>query len=433
MSVTETAVPSIPDHELLGRVGRGSYGEVWLARGVTGAYRAVKVVQRGSFSSDRPYDREFSGILKFEPVSRTHPGLVSILHVGRNHAAGHFYYVMEVADDAQRGQAIEPGRYLPKTLGEWLKQGPLPLTECIRVGLALSAALTHLHGANLVHRDIKPSNIIFVEGLPKLADIGLVTDIGEKATFVGTEGYIPPEGPGSPGADLFSLGRVLYEMSTGKRCDEFPELPTDFRQRPDAELFARFNAVVLRACDPRPACRHETALELQDALAALTGATRIDRGPGASAESPSEAERPRALVICNTDDPRDARVAGLLEEHLTAAGWSVLLNDSSELGVTWARRFEAEVRQTRVILALLSETSVDDVVLNYQLDLAVRAAGGPSPAPRILPVRLAYPGPLPGALAFASAQWPALSWRDDSDDEPLTTQVLERLRAGAAA
>ena len=134
MSVTETAVPSIPDHELLGRVGRGSYGEVWLARGVTGAYRAVKVVQRGSFSSDRPYDREFSGILKFEPVSRTHPGLVSILHVGRNHAAGHFYYVMEVADDVRKGQAIEPAQYLPKTLGEWLKQGPLPLTECIRVG-----------------------------------------------------------------------------------------------------------------------------------------------------------------------------------------------------------------------------------------------------------------------------------------------------------
>ena len=95
-------------------------------------------------------------------------------------------------------------------------------------------------------------------------------------------------------------------------------------------------------------------------------------------------------------------MAGLLEERLTAAGWSVRLNDSSEFGVTWARRFEEEVRQTRVILALLSEASVDDVVLNYQLDLAVRAAGGPSPAPRILPVRLAYPGPLPGALAFAS-------------------------------
>jgi hypothetical protein len=433
MSVTETAVPSIPDHELLGRVGRGSYGEVWLARGVTGAYRAVKVVQRGSFSSDRPYDREFSGILKFEPVSRTHPGLVSILHVGRNHAAGHFYYVMEVADDVRTGQAIEPGQYLPKTLGEWLKQGPLPLTECIRVGLALSDALTHLHGANLVHRDIKPSNIIFVDGLPKLADIGLVTDIGEKATFVGTEGYIPPEGPGSPGADLFSLGRVLYEVSTGQRCEEFPELPTDFRQRPDAELFARFNAVVLKACDPRPAHRHETARELHDELAALTGVARVGRGPGASAEPPAAAKLPRALVVFETDDPRDARVAGLLEERLAAAGWRVLLNDSSEFGVTWARRFEAELLQTRVIIALLSETSVDDVVLNYRLDLAVRAAGGPSPSLRILPVRLAYTGPLPGALAFASAQWPALNWLDENDDEKLATEVLERLNAGAAA
>ena len=124
--------PIVPDHELLRQVGRGSYGEVWLARNVMGSFRAVKVVYRASFDSDRPYEREFGGLQKFEPVSRTHPGLVSILHIGRNAEAGYFYCVMEVADDMARGQDIEPEQYQPRTLArEVAKRGRLPLQECL--------------------------------------------------------------------------------------------------------------------------------------------------------------------------------------------------------------------------------------------------------------------------------------------------------------
>src|SRR5438445_9307252 len=91
----------IADYELVRRIGGGSYGEVWLARSVLGEYRAVKVVYRRTFDHDRPYDREFEGIRKFEPISRTHESQVDILHVGRDDEAGHFYYVMELADDAK--------------------------------------------------------------------------------------------------------------------------------------------------------------------------------------------------------------------------------------------------------------------------------------------------------------------------------------------
>src|SRR5262245_20869553 len=93
-------VPRVPDHELLRPIGSGSYGEVWLARSVIGTYRAVKVVYRKTFESDRPFEREFIGIRKFEPVSRTHDGLMHVLQIGRNDAEGYFYYVMELADDA---------------------------------------------------------------------------------------------------------------------------------------------------------------------------------------------------------------------------------------------------------------------------------------------------------------------------------------------
>ena len=90
--------PEIPDHELLGRIGKGSYGEVWLARNIVGTYRAVKIVYRNSFANDRPFEREFKGIQKFEPISRSHESQFDILHIGRNGDC--FYYVMELADDA---------------------------------------------------------------------------------------------------------------------------------------------------------------------------------------------------------------------------------------------------------------------------------------------------------------------------------------------
>src|SRR6059036_1739382 len=94
--------PRIADYTMLRRIGGGSYGDVWLARSATGQLRAVKVVWRKNFSSERPYEREFHGIVQFEPISRSHPGVVSVLHVGRDDAAGCFFYVMELADDASQ-------------------------------------------------------------------------------------------------------------------------------------------------------------------------------------------------------------------------------------------------------------------------------------------------------------------------------------------
>lgn len=90
-------VPVIPDHELLRVIGRGSYGEGWLGRSKLGTLRAIKIVYRRSFEDARPFEREFKGIQKFEPVSRSHEGLVDILQGGGTEE--YFYYVMELADD----------------------------------------------------------------------------------------------------------------------------------------------------------------------------------------------------------------------------------------------------------------------------------------------------------------------------------------------
>lgn len=257
------APPQIPDHELLRRIGQGSYGEIWLAKNIVGTYRAVKIVYRANFAEARPYAREFEGIKKFEPISRSHPGLVHVLQIGRKDDDGYFYYVMELADD-EVTRSFDPNTYSARTLDKELAtRARLPAEESLKIGRNLAAALAHMHRQGLVHRDIKPSNIIFVNGEPKLADIGLVVSVSDAThTFVGTEGYVPPEGPGTVQADIFSLGKVLYEISTGQDRTFFPELPDDLNEFPDSELIAELNEVVVKACATSPTARYTNTDDL---------------------------------------------------------------------------------------------------------------------------------------------------------------------------
>ena len=282
-------------------IGRGSYGEIWLARSLTGAWRAIKIVDRCRFDDTRAFDREFDGMAKFEPVSREHGGFVDILHVGRSDDDAFFYYVMELADDVVSRECFEPALYQPKTLKSELQRvARLPADEAINLGLSLTLALSALHRHGLVHRDIKPANIIFVGGHPKIADIGLVSPLGQ-ASFVGTEGYVPPEGPGTPQADIFSLGKVLYELSMGKDRLEFPEVNTDIDVLPDREQLLRLNQVLWRACAHSTEDRYQNADQMHDDLA------RVRAG------------RP----LCD-DSPVTRRwlpIAALLAVAGTAVGW----------------------------------------------------------------------------------------------------------------
>ncbi len=263
--------PKIPDYDLLRRIGQGGYGEVWLGRGLTGAYRAVKIVWRDRFEDAEPFHREFRGV-KESMAGAPDVGQLALLHVGQNEAAGFFYYVMELADDATHGRAIDPAGYVPLTLKELkAKRGRLPAAECIDFAVELARALHGLHARGLVHRDIKPSNIILVNGAPKLADVGLVAASTDARTFVGTQGYMPPEGPGTPGADVFALGRVIYELATGFERDEFPRLPAEMNDAADRKALFELNEILLRACEPLSEKRYRDAEALLQDLLALQG------------------------------------------------------------------------------------------------------------------------------------------------------------------
>ncbi|MCH5284177.1 MAG: SUMF1/EgtB/PvdO family nonheme iron enzyme [Akkermansiaceae bacterium] len=246
--------PDVPDHEILRLIGNGAYGEVWLARSVTGAFRAVKVVWREDFEDEATYVREFESILHYEPVARGIPGVVHILHVGQSTGDfPYYYYVMELADDAYTGIYIDPLSYVPRTLQsvmELYTHNPMPLDYVLEVGSQLAHALDGLHAADLTHRDVKPSNIVFVNSCAKLADAGSVARGGGNRSFVGTQGYTPPEGAGTPRADVYALAKVLYEMSTGKDRLDFPELPTSIPDPSSHRRWLAFNEIICAAAEP---------------------------------------------------------------------------------------------------------------------------------------------------------------------------------------
>jgi len=272
----DAGAPTIPDYELLRYVGRGAYGEVWLARDVIGGYRVVKIVRRVAFDDDGPYEREFRGLQKFAPISREHPGVVQVLHVGLNRAGGFFHYVMEAGDDEQTAQQIDPDLYTPRNLGRDLRlRRHLDAARIVELGLALCDALAFLHGRGLIHRDIKPANVIFVNGRAKLADVGLVTDLASRAhgvTQVGTEGYIAPEGSGTAAGDIFALGRLLAEAFTPSTAS-------------DDEAALALRRILDQAQAVRPEERFANARALGDALVAWRNKYLPPPGQTASIQS----------------------------------------------------------------------------------------------------------------------------------------------------
>lgn len=270
--------PAITDYDLLRIIGRGSYGDVWLARGVTGAFRAVKVVWRHRFNDPHPFEREFNGLREFTAISLVEAHQLALLHVGRNDAAGFFYYVMELADDAETGREIDPQKYVPLTLREMRsRRGQLSTGQCIVLGAEVARALAVLHSRKLVHRDIKPSNIVIVGGVAKLADIGLVASATDARTFVGTEGFIPPEGPGEPTADVYGLGKLIYELSSGRDRKDFPRLPENFATLADRKVYLELNEIVIRACDPLPSRRYPDAAAMLEDLLLLQAGRSVRR------------------------------------------------------------------------------------------------------------------------------------------------------------
>ncbi len=268
-------IPVTPGYELFQPpIGEGAYGVVWLARSQAGQWCAVKAVYQEKFGKDLdPFDREFNGVTRYQPLSGKYPGLLRVEFVSQKQD-GYFYYVMELGDSLVPGWEKDATCFKPHNLGAERARHDnrrLPVCDCLRLGAELAESLELFHQHELIHRDIKPENIMFVNGRPKFADFGLIADrrpTDQVKTFVGTAGYMPPppECPGTTQADIYALGMVLYVLSTGRAPDIFPAIATTLVTNRQTEDFFPLNRIITKACQPEPKDRYASAKEMHAAL-----------------------------------------------------------------------------------------------------------------------------------------------------------------------
>ena len=217
-------------YEIVATIGAGGMGEVYRARD-TRLDRTVAVKILPSHLSENPeakqrFDREARTI-----SSLSHPNICTLYDVG--HQDGIDYLVMEYLEG--------------ETLADRLRKGPLPVEQVLKYGIEICEGLERAHRSGVVHRDLKPGNIMLTKVGAKLMDFGLAKasvaspaasssamvtlstpaeshPLTAQGTVVGTFQYMSPEQVEGKEADarsdIFSLGAVLYEMTTGKRAFE---------------------------------------------------------------------------------------------------------------------------------------------------------------------------------------------------------------------
>lgn len=200
---------TVPGYRLVRRMATGGFAAIWLAESVFGQTRtAVKILHPERARDPRAVARfewEAGLLRRFNS-----PHIVRGLDQGFER--GNHYLIMEYV----------PGRSLGQVLYE---SGSFPVREALQATRQAAEALRYLHGQGFLHRDIKPDNALIDDaGLLKLCDLGFSIPIpkveGTSAAVAGTPGYIAPEvGKGGPlatvGADLYSLGILLYALLTG--------------------------------------------------------------------------------------------------------------------------------------------------------------------------------------------------------------------------
>lgn len=268
---------SVGPYRIEGRIGQGAMGAVFLGRDpANGTAVAIKTLAlEHEFDSGQLEEARMRFFAEAETAARLHhPGIVSV--IARGEEAGLVWMAMEYVWG-------EP-------LSRWAdKSNLLPLAEALAVVRQMALALEHAHKQRVVHRDVKPANILYDRDTRrvKVMDFGVarLTDLDRTRTgrVLGTPAYMSPEQLAGERidfrSDLFSLGVVLYELTTGLRPfrgDSLADImraivhgiPDDPRQL-NPRLPAALTPIVMKALQKEPARRFQSGSQLALALAKL--------------------------------------------------------------------------------------------------------------------------------------------------------------------
>ncbi|WP_328664970.1 bifunctional serine/threonine-protein kinase/ABC transporter substrate-binding protein [Streptomyces sp. NBC_00328] len=306
MEPLRTSDPArLAGYRLLGRLGAGGMGVVYLARSAGGTLVALKVIQ-AEYAEDPDFRERFRR--EADTARRmTSPWVVSLVDADPE------------AAQPWLATTFVPGPSLAEALAA---HGPLPVPSLRVLGARLAEALRELHAAGLVHRDVKPGNVLLALDGPRLIDFGVArnsedTALTSTGVVVGTPGFLPPEqarGGRDPGAagDVFSLGCVLAFAATGRlpfgtgSIDAL--LYRTVHDAPDLEDVPAELAEVVSSCLEKDPELRPTAGVLSKAL---TVAAPLSPSSPASPCDPRE-----ALRVVRPPEPEDDRIPGETEPTL---------------------------------------------------------------------------------------------------------------------
>jgi eukaryotic-like serine/threonine-protein kinase len=199
---------SVGPYRLLGRLGSGGMGQVFLARSAGGRLVAIKVI-RPDLAGEPGFRARFA---REVAAARHVSGLFTALVVDAD-AEGPMPWL---------ATAFVAGPSLDEAVAA---QGPLPADSVLTLAAGLAEGLQAIHAAGVVHRDLKPSNVLLADDGPRVIDFGISraaesTMLTQTGTVVGTPGFMSPEqaegGEVGPPSDMFSLGAVLAFAATGQ-------------------------------------------------------------------------------------------------------------------------------------------------------------------------------------------------------------------------
>ncbi|RMG12042.1 MAG: serine/threonine protein kinase, partial [Planctomycetota bacterium] len=257
------------EYTLLGLLGRGAMGEVWLGEGPEG--RVALKLLRETLSEESDAARRFAREIEIL-ASLDHPGIVRA-RSGLEREGDLHYYAMELV----------LGRNLQAVLDA---AGALRPAHAVDLTCELLDALQAAHDAGVVHRDVKPANVLIDrEGRARLTDFGLARADGRShltlaEVVLGTPAYMSPEQArgleAGPASDLYSTGAVLFQLLCGRppftaerplallraHSDEAPPDPATLCPGLPAPLAE----VVLRALAKEPERRYASAVAMREAL-----------------------------------------------------------------------------------------------------------------------------------------------------------------------
>ncbi len=272
--------------EVLGRLGAGGMGLVYLARSASGRRVAIKTV-RTELAEDQLFRVRFTR------------------EVEAARAVSGFYTAAVVDADPRAAVPWLATAYVPApSLEEIVNEcGPMP-TQAVRwLAAGIAEALQSIHGAGLVHRDLKPSNVLVVEDGPRVIDFGIASGVSNTRltmtnVAVGTPAYMSPEQARDSrsvtgASDIFSLGSTLVFAATGHApyhgANPVETVFMLLREGPDLEGLPDDLRPLIESCMQLDASRRPTPADLQAQLAPHLFASGSDDSGTASAWLPSQA------------------------------------------------------------------------------------------------------------------------------------------------